>query len=148
MFRKFLIRITRSWQAQNKLVGLVVWSHGQHSESVVLLDNAGSAYQVAIHGSGFHLRPSVTVSEYLPENMRVIQQYSFFTTLLSLRARLSSALSEIERWMKQNNAVRLPHDEEMKLVQSMYARRKGPNQSTDPTPAPVTPVAGQPSRQP
>ena len=88
----------------------------------MLLDDAGSAYQIAVHTSGFYVRSQVTVSEYVPETKNVLHQESFASSLFTLRRDLERALSRVHDWMRENGSKRLPQDEEMKLVQKMYAQ--------------------------
>jgi len=45
MFSRLFIRILRAWQKRHSLVALFIQSHGNHTETSVLLDETGSAYQ-------------------------------------------------------------------------------------------------------
>ena len=128
MFARITVGIFRRWQAKKKIAALVIWSHGKHTETAVLRDDSGSAYQIALHASGFYFRPSLTVSEYLPDSMRVIHQHSFYTTVFSLTRDLDRALDQVFAWISENKAKRLSQDEEMKLIESMVQKAKEPNQ--------------------
>ena len=122
MFLSIFIRILRDWQSCNKLVALFIQSHGKHTETSVLLDDAGSAYQIAVHASGLYFRPCVTVTEYVPETKNILHQESFTSSLFSLRKDLERGLSRVHGWMRENGSKRLAQDEEMKLVQKMYSQ--------------------------
>ena len=124
MFASVFIRIVRKWQAERKLIALAIQSHGKHTEASVLLDDTGSAYQITVHGFGFYFRPTISTSEYLPDTMRVIQQRSTATTLFCLRRDLERAFLRVEGWIDENKGRRLPEEEEMKLVQVMFAKAK------------------------
>jgi hypothetical protein len=122
MFSSTFIRVLRAWQERNKLVALFIQSHGEHTETSVLLDDAGSAYQIAVHAAGFYFRSQVTVSEYVPETKNILHQESFTSSLLTFRRDLERALSRVHGWMRENGSKRLPQDEEMKLVKKLYAQ--------------------------
>lgn len=129
IFAKITIGIFRRWQAEKKVVALILRSHGEHSEAVVLRDDSGSAYQITLHAAGLYFRPSLTVGEYLPDTMRVMHKYSVFVSVFGLRRALDHALEMTSKWMAENHATRLPQDEEMKLVRVMFERGGRPNQS-------------------
>ncbi len=127
MFANITIGIFRRWQAKRKIVALLISSHGKHTEAAVLRDDSGSAYQITLRASGFYIRPSLTVAEFIPDTMRVLHQESFATTVFGLSSDLDRALDQVFAWMLENKAKRLPQDEEMKLVRVMFEKGKAPN---------------------
>ncbi len=120
MFLTIFIRILRAWQTRNKLVAFFFHSHGKYTETSVLLDDTGSAYQVTVHLSGSYLFPQITVSEYLPDTGRILHQVSFTASFFTFRSKLDQALKRISQWMTENKAKRLTQEDEMKLVKKMY----------------------------
>ena len=122
MFLSVFIRILRSWQKRHHLVALFVHSQGKHTETSVLLDDTGSAYQIAVQASWFCLRPRVTVSEYVPNLGRILHQESFHSWLFTFSSDLEYALSFVHRWMAENGGKRAPREDEVELVQKMYAK--------------------------
>jgi len=141
MFASIIIGTFRRWQAEKKVSAIVIQSHGEYSESVVLRDDSGSAYQIALHASGFYFRPSLTISEYLPDSMRVLHQLSFYTTVFTLHRDLDRSFDKIFVWISENKAQRLSQDEELKLIRTMIKKTTEPNksvQTTTITPPPST----------
>lgn len=122
MFSRIFIGILRAWQTRHSLVAFFIHSHGKHTETAVLLDNTGSAYQIAVQAACFYLRPQITVSEYVPSIKRILHQESFRSSLLTFNSDLERALTRVYAWMAENGGKRLSHDEELKLAQEMYAR--------------------------
>jgi hypothetical protein len=120
MFQNTFIRIIRAWQQRNKLVAFFIRSHGKHTETSILLDNTGSAYQIVVHASGLYFSPQITISEYLPDTKRTLHQKSFVSWLFRLRTDLERALIQIHQWMDENNSERLSQEEEMNLIKKMY----------------------------
>jgi hypothetical protein len=119
------MRAVRAWEARNKLAGIFIRSPGKHTESVVLLDNAGSAYQIAVEASGLYFCPQVTITEYVPETNRLLRQKTLKSTIVSLRSDLRKALQLVQDWMHENKSTRLSQDEEMAVLRKMYERAGG-----------------------
>ena len=122
MFSKILIQILRKWQKNRGLVAFYIHSQGEHTETSVLLDDSGSAYQIAVRASGLYLCPQVTVSEYIIDTQRVLHQESSVCYLFSFASALDRALARVHAWMADNGAHRLPQTEEMRVVERMYSQ--------------------------
>jgi hypothetical protein len=84
MFFSIFIRVLRAWEDHNNLVGLAIYSPARHTETCVLLDDAGSAFQIAVDATGVSFRPQVMVTEYVSETMNVLHQESFTSSLFTL----------------------------------------------------------------
>jgi hypothetical protein len=132
MFLVF-IRILRAWEVRNELAGIFIRTPGKYTESVVLLDSAGSAYQIAVHTSGLCFRSHLTITDYVPETGLVLGQETFKSTILTLKSDLGKALQVVHNWMGESGSTRLPQEEEMALLRKMYERgTAGMHRSTGP----------------
>jgi hypothetical protein len=106
---------------RNDLVSVFLSSHGKHTESVVVADNAGAAYQITLQLARLPLRPIITVSEYVPETPpRVLQQYSVRVWFFGLSSALDASLQQLQSWMVRHHGRRLGKDEDVKLARKIY----------------------------
>jgi len=124
MFYCVFVRILRSWHRRNNLVAMFIHSHGKHSETALLLDDTGSAYQIVVRGSGFYFRLNAVVTEYVPETKKILHQKDFSFLLPSMADNLSKALEISQNWMAENGGKRLSQDVEMNRVREMYEQSR------------------------
>jgi hypothetical protein len=122
MISNYFLRVIRRCQRRHGLVAFFINSHGFHTETSIMLDSTGSAYQVAVQLSKLTMRPTITVSEYIAGTHIVIRQERIVSWVLAFAHDYERAVQQVFGWIAGKNAQRLFQMEELRLANEMFQR--------------------------